>query len=109
MRGHIYARADCALKKMIERACAAEVVLSLYLTQRRAPMSCPRAKVWLRRNHHSLVELAMEEGLELAVDTLNAVSRVGGPSSSGVVLALSLAFVAMMTLGGFLAAAMRKK
>jgi len=77
-------------------------------------MSCPRAKVWLRRNHHSLVELAMEEGLELAVDTLNAVSRVGGsllggPSSSGVVLALSLAFVAMMTLGGFLAAAMRKK
>jgi hypothetical protein len=101
---------------MIETAGAAELLLnsafSLHLSQRRAPLSCPRAKVWLRRNRHSLADLAMEEGLEMAVDALNAVSRVGGsllggPSSSGVVLVLSLAFVAI-TLGGFLAATRKR-
>ncbi len=95
---------------MIESACAAEVIVSsmysLHLAQRRAPLSCPRAKVWLRRHRHSLAEVAMEEGLEIAVDALNAVSRAGVTSDRVVVL--SLLVVAVLALGGFLAAARKK-
>jgi hypothetical protein len=96
---------------MIVKASVAEVMLSgvfsLHSSHRgRRAISCPRAKVWLKRNRHSLAEVAMEEGLEIAVDALNAVSRAGATSNRVVVL--SLLVVAVLALGGFLAAARKK-
>ena len=93
---------------MIETAGAAELLLnsafSLHLSQRRAPLSCPRAKVWLRRNRHSLTDLAMEEGLEMAVDALNAVSRLANaaPTTSLAV------FVLLLVVGGVVALGKRR-
>ena len=50
-------------RHMIDKASLAEVMLSsafsLHASQRRQPLSCPRAKVWFRRHRHSLAEMAM--------------------------------------------------
>ena len=102
---------------MIETVSAAEVVLtsafSLHLSQRRAPLSCPRAKVWLRRNRHSLTELAMEEGLEMAVDAINAVSKLAASSSAvgagATTMSLAAVLAVLLVLGGVMAAAAARK
>ncbi len=102
---------------MIETASAAEAVLtsafSLHLSQRRAPLSCPRAKVWLRRNRHTLTELAMEEGLEMAVDAINAVSRLASSSSAvgpgATTMSLAAVLAVLLVLGGVMAAAAARK
>ena len=93
---------------MIEKAGLAEAVLSsafslhsMHRSQGR--VSCPRAKVWLRRHRHSLVEVAMEEGVELAVDALNAVTKQGQGGVTVTVLA-----VALVALAVVLAVARRK-
>jgi len=93
---------------MIVNAGAAEVIFSsvysLHLTQRRAPLSCPRARVWLRRHRHSLAEVAVEEGLEAAVDALNAVSH-----ARGGMLAVSLFACVVVLWGVWIVVAMMRR
>ena len=42
------------------------------LTTMPRPLTCPRAKVWLRRHNHPAREAAMPEITELLLDVFNA-------------------------------------
>jgi hypothetical protein len=93
---------------IIDRASMAEVMLSgvfsLHASHRgRHMISCPRAKVWLKKNRHSLAEAVMEEGMEMAVDVLNALSH-----SKAQAAMAGVAFLIVIILGGVLAVVRRR-
>ena len=54
--------------------------------------------MWLKKNRHSLAEAVMEEGMEMAVDVLNALSH-----SKAQAAMTGVAFLIVIILGGVLA------